>query len=119
MPPNPILIVEDDDDIRDALADALELAGYRVVSARHGQAALDWLRHSPQPRLILLDLMMPVMDGWQFRREQLKSPELARIPVIVFSACMSPLPTAVDGYLKKPVDTDHLLSLVSRYVCDK
>ena len=82
-----VLLVEDDIDVREAVADTLDEAGYRVSPARNGQEALDMLRSGAvQPRVILLDLMMPVMDGWQFREEQLRDPALASIPVVALSA---------------------------------
>src|SRR5579862_4602951 len=65
-----ILIVDDDPDIRDSLKEVLEDEGYEVNGVANGREALDYLRKSPRPCVILLDLMMPVMDGWQFRREQ-------------------------------------------------
>ncbi len=67
-----ILVVEDDKDLRDSLCEALELEGYAAVSAENGQAALRHLATGAQPCMILLDLMMPVMDGWTFRQELLK-----------------------------------------------
>jgi CheY-like chemotaxis protein len=110
-----ILVVEDDVDIRDAMSDTLALAGYRAATAADGLEALALLRHAPSPCLILLDLMMPVMDGWEFRAEQVRQPRLAGIPVIVFTAAVGSLPTCVDGVLKKPIDSDHLLTIVGRY----
>jgi CheY-like chemotaxis protein len=72
-----------------------------------------------QPCVILLDLMMPVMDGWQFRREQVRSPELAEIPVIVVSAAGRDRIAEIDAdaYLTKPVDLEQLLERVSHYCC--
>ncbi len=119
-PSGPILVVEDDPDIRDAMTAILESEGYEVVGAAEGHEALDRLRghlEGPaRPRVILLDLMMPVMDGFEFRVQQLQDPELADIPVIVFSSGgdlhrkVSPL--AADGWLAKPIDIPKLLELV-------
>src|SRR5437762_2793351 len=81
-----VMIVEDDLDIRDALTQILEFEGYHVVSAENGQQALTQLQHGEHPGLILLDLMMPVMDGWQFRLEQQKDAKLSDIPVVIISA---------------------------------
>jgi CheY-like chemotaxis protein len=116
-----ILLVEDDDEIREALTDVLEQQGYEVEGARNGREALDMLHdHDHQhPRLILLDLMMPVMDGWQFRHKQLEDPMLARIPVVVLSAMANLRARGADLHaaecLAKPVDVDYLLQAVSRY----
>src|SRR5437879_6509382 len=81
-----ILVVEDDTATRDALSLILEAEGFGVMGAANGQEALDQLRGSRRPDLILLDLMMPVMDGWQFRRAQAQDPALSAIPVVVLSA---------------------------------
>src|SRR5437763_14895472 len=81
-----ILIVEDDTDVREAMAIFLAGEGYKVVEAGHGAEALDQLRSATVFCLILLDLYMPVMDGWAFRAEQLRDAALAAIPVIVISA---------------------------------
>src|ERR1043166_6147962 len=80
----PILVVEDDPDVREALVLLLEREGYAVTSVNNGQEALEQLRATPSA-LILLDLMLPVMDGFEFRVHQLQDPALARVPVIVLS----------------------------------
>ena len=112
----PILLVEDDPDVRDALRLTLEDAGYDVVCAGEGREALARVRGSPPPSLILLDLMLPVMDGFEFRVQQMQDPEIASIPVIVFS-CGGDLqekvaPLRVAACLRKPVDVDALLELI-------
>ena len=112
----PILLVEDDPDVRDALRLTLEDAGYDVVCAGEGREALARVRESPPPSLILLDLMLPVMDGFEFRVQQMQDPEIASIPVIVFS-CGGDLqekvaPLRVAACLRKPVDVDALLKLI-------
>ena len=81
-----ILVVEDDEDAREAMVALLQMKGYRAVPAGNGQEALDYLRRAPVPDLIILDLWMPVMDGWQFRSEQAKDPRLKNVPVIVVTA---------------------------------
>jgi CheY-like chemotaxis protein len=114
-----ILLVEDDDEIREALTDVLEQQGYQVEGARNGREALEMLHDHEAPRLILLDLMMPVMDGWQFRHAQLEDPQIARIPVVVLSAMANLRARGADLHaaecLAKPVDVDYLLEAVSRY----
>src|SRR3954468_25043711 len=82
----PVLIVEDDEDLRDMMAQMLTIEGYRTATAANGREALDYLHHIAKPHVILLDLMMPVMDGWEFRRQQKADPEIAPVPVIVLSA---------------------------------
>src|SRR4051794_38724785 len=87
-----ILIVEDDAATRDALSIVLGDEGYTVVGVANGQEAIHHLHSAAPPNLILLDLMMPIMDGWQFRRAQVQDPRLDSIPVVVLSA---------DGDLKR------------------
>jgi CheY-like chemotaxis protein len=115
----PVLVVEDDRDVRESLVAVLEDAGYPVISAADGRAALDLLRAGPRPSVILLDLMMPVMDGFEFRAEQVRDPSLADVPVVVFTAGWYPVELGgrlqVDGYLTKPIRVDALLDLVSRF----
>ena len=111
-----ILLAEDDDDLREAMLDTLQDAGYRVAAVANGQEALAWLRATERlPSLILLDLMMPVMDGWQFREVQGKDTKASSVPVVVLSA-MGSHPT-IDSveYLKKPTKVAPLLELVERY----
>src|SRR5215472_17599360 len=106
-----LLVIEDDADIREALDGLLSTEGFRVAGCSNGREALNWLRASPKPDLILLDLMMPVMDGWQFRVAQKKDPELAAIPVLALSADTTAKAVAIDAeaYLKKPVEYDTLI----------
>jgi CheY-like chemotaxis protein len=100
------------------LALLLETEGYAVQSAANGREALAHLRGRARPDLILLDLMMPVMSGWEFREAQKADPALADIPVVIVSAASEVGQKAVAlqaaGYLQKPVDADHLLVLVRR-----
>ena len=115
----PILLVEDDPEVRDGLRSVLESAGYSVVCAGEGREALDRVRSGP-PSLILLDLMMPVMDGFEFRVQQMQDPGIASIPVIVFSAGgdlqEKVAPLRVAACLRKPVDVDALLGLIGPLV---
>lgn len=80
-----VLIIEDDDEIREILAEMLTDKGYPVITARNGVEGLTAMRSSLLPCVVLLDLMMPVMDGWALRREMLADPKLAQIPVVVVS----------------------------------
>ncbi|HET7370948.1 MAG TPA: response regulator [Gammaproteobacteria bacterium] len=117
---NTVLIIEDDHDVRDSLVLLLEMEGYRVVVADHGRQALDYLEAEPeQPCLILLDLMMPVMDGFEFRARQKENPALASIPVVIMSAAGNvheKLP-GLDpkSYIKKPMDFSDVADAVDRY----
>ena len=118
-----ILIVDDDAGIRQLLTLFLQHKGYRGVSVPNGAEALAHLQHNqPHPQLILLDLMMPIMDGAEFRHAQQQDPRLAAIPVVVMSAAenietRAPALTA-DAYLPKPIDFDTLLTLIERH-CDQ
>src|SRR5258708_28054746 len=111
-----LLVVEDDADIREALDGLLSMEGFRVAGCGNGREALDWLRASPKPDVILLDLMMPVMDGWQFRVVQKHDPALATIPVVALSADATAKAAAIDAdaYLKKPVDYETLVDTIDR-----
>lgn len=113
-----ILIVEDDDDIRNALQELLETEGFGVWTAGDGQEALDKLRELPTPCLILLDLMMPVMNGHEFLEVKSSQVKLAPIPVVVVSAVAdrTKVPTDhVKEFVKKPIDLDLLLRVVQQY----
>jgi CheY-like chemotaxis protein len=114
----PVLIVEDDESAREALATFLAAEGYTVIEAANGREALDRLQQDAVG-LILLDLMMPVMDGWEFRAVQLRTPALAPIPVMVITADASARSRAmslgVEGYMTKPIQFARLLEFVDRY----
>ncbi len=113
----PILVVDDDQDIRDALKDVLEDAGYSVQCVRDGKEALEYLRSGSSASLILLDLAMPQMDGYEFREEQLRDPQLKEIPVVIVTAqhmasTRHRLPPA-SRYVSKPVRVHDLLDLLA------
>lgn len=112
-----VFIVEDDVDTREMIGRFLELEGFAVESAANGLQALERLDAGTRACVILLDLMMPVMDGWEFRRRQTSDAQLAGIPVIVFSAAGRDRLQQIDAneYLAKPVDLDELLQRVTRY----
>ena len=115
LPQNRIVVVEDDDDSRRALTNVLQDEGDSVAAFSSGEAALDYLRStSSTPQLIVLDLMMPGMKGWNFRHVQKHDPNLATIPVVSISALGKLVD--VDIALQKPVDYDELMKAVERYV---
>lgn len=113
------MVVEDDLAIREILCELLEQAGYQVVWAANGMEALAWLKLGHAPRVILLDLMMPVMDGVEFRRALREDPALAPIPVVVLSADQGMdqkiCDMQVDGFLAKPFELRALLATLNRY----
>ena len=116
-----VLVVDDDPDLRDTLAEVLANAGYHVETAATGAIALDLLERAVAlPYLILLDMMMPVMDGWAFSEAKRKVPALARIPVIVFSAHADLTDAANDVHavsaLKKPLGAKPLLDAIASRV---
>jgi DNA-binding response OmpR family regulator len=117
----PILIVEDDASTRAFLADLLQSHGYQVMTANNGEQALIAARDTV-PCLILLDLMMPGMDGFAFRAAQLRSPELANTPVILISGLDDQMQVARRigpmAEVPKPIDVDALLEQVALY-CER
>jgi CheY-like chemotaxis protein len=117
MNQRPVLVVDDDADMRHVTERVLAHAGIRTVTAVNGLEALETAR-TIRPSVILLDLMMPVMDGYEFRARQLRDPTLKRIPVI----CVTAVPPAdsngklkLDAYVHKPVDWEELLKAVLQY----
>lgn len=111
-----ILVVEDNKEIQDSLKLALEVEGYTVFTADNGKEGLETLAKMPTPCLILLDLMMPVMNGWEFVEEIGKDIMLSSIPVVVVSAFGDKKGTPkTEGYIQKPVDLDALLNTVSKH----
>lgn len=112
-----ILVVEDDVDMRETLLEALSAAGYAVTVARDGREALEKLAAGPAPSLILADLMMPVMTGWELDAALAADPALASIPVIFASAAGSPpdpRPPRASAYLRKPVQLQELVATIER-----
>lgn len=109
------MIVEDDRDTREMLGRFLELEGFDVRTAANGELALQALQEDSDPCVIILDLMMPVMNGWQFREAQASDPRFSRIPVVVVTAAgpRDDIPSInADGWLSKPVDFDRLLATI-------
>ena len=115
-----VLIVEDDEDVRESLADVLSARGYQTLTAANGNEALALIRDGGlQPAVVLLDLMMPVMDGYEFLETQAEDPWLSQIPVVLVTAQRPARKlafSAVRGVIEKPLDLRSLLSTV-RNVC--
>jgi CheY-like chemotaxis protein len=115
----PVLVIEDDADIRFGITVILEDEGYAVATAANGREALAYLRSAAgKPCLILLDLMMPGMNGWEFRAEQRRDPSLAGIPVLVVSAAADlaarAAPLGATAVIQKPINVADLLDVVQR-----
>lgn len=113
-----ILVVEDDHDIRELVREILQFEGYEVVTARNGKEALERLGGADLPEVILLDLMMPTMNGWEFRAEQLKDSRLASIPLVVLTGDGHVAEKAkalrATHFVQKPVQLNSLLDVVQR-----
>jgi CheY-like chemotaxis protein len=108
-----VLVVDDDEDVRETLRDAVSLFGRDVVVATDGAHAFEILRRMLRPCLILLDLVMPKLDGWRFLEQLRCDRTLGSIPVVVVSAhASSHVPTGADGLLPKPVDLVDLRRVV-------
>jgi CheY-like chemotaxis protein len=111
-----ILLIEDESDIRTILKDALEWEGYRVYTASNGKEGMEILPGMPAPSLILLDLMMPVMNGWEFADALQTDRAYRNVPIVALSAFSDPeKEIRVEGFIKKPVDLDLLLALVREH----
>ena len=116
-----ILVVDDDADLAEGIVAFLSSEGFVTEVARNGEQAIARLREGMRPDLILLDLMMPVMDGWQFRAFQLADPDLAQLPVVAMSASGTAQARAIhaDAYVDKPFNISDLLSVVHRVLLEK
>ncbi len=114
-----VLIVEDSSNVRDALVELLTDEGYVTASAANGREALEYMRHVQRPSVILLDLMMPVMDGWRFREEQQRDPQLASIPVVILTADRDAesreTTIRANAWLWKPFKIDRLLEVIKKH----
>lgn len=116
MPNKSVLIVEDDAAIREVMRIVMEFEGYTVFSAENGKEGLEVLAKIPNPCLVLLDLMMPVMDGWAFADRLQKDATLAATPIVVVTAFSERAQSIENAtVLKKPVDVDVLLNTVKKY----
>jgi len=110
-----VLIVEDDEDVRDFMDVLLRASGYETMTAANGAIGIEMMQHR-RPCMVLLDMMMPVMDGWTFRSRQMADPDLCSVPVLCVTAIFEPQVVAEQLKLRclsKPVDFDRLLAEVS------
>lgn len=117
-----ILTVDDDEDIRSTISERLEMEGFNTVWAKNGRVALDYMsstRDEELPDLILLDFMMPVMNGQEFCREKSRNNRLSHIPVVMMTAngnlinVMDKIDSSADGYMSKPMDDETILNMVN------
>jgi CheY-like chemotaxis protein len=114
-----VLLVEDDLDIRDILQDLLEAEGYDVVPASHGRQALEFLQAAPAeslPKLVVLDMMMPLVDGHQVLATMKSDPKLSPIPVVVLSAVAREHPAGAAAFLRKPIPLQKLFDTIRGFV---
>ena len=113
-----VLVVEDDDDLRHVVTQTLERKSFVVVGARDGQEALEQLERHPHIKLVLLDLMMPRMSGWEFRRRQMADERFSAVPVVVMTATTSLDEAAIqaDDILRKPLSLSSLVSTIERHL---
>ncbi len=111
-----VLVVDDDQHIREALVEVLELEGFKPLVAENGQRGLELLR-AEKPDVVLLDLMMPVMNGWEFRQIQVGDPLVADIPVVVMTAHIGGA-DGIDGvsFIKKPMEIEDLVDTIKRAI---
>lgn len=115
-----VIVIEDDFEIRNTLCDVLEAEGYDVHGAENGQVGLDVLKGLKElPGLIIVDLMMPVVDGYEFRNQQLKDQRISLIPTVLFSAdgqlSAKAQAAGITEFIKKPIDLEDLYALVKKY----
>jgi CheY-like chemotaxis protein len=118
-PPDTILVVDDHADVREGMQHMLETEGYAVQAASNGREALALLFGGLRPCVIVMDLAMPVMNGFEFRQEQLKHSDIAAIPFIAYSAVVNVQQNAqhlrATAYLEKPIEFQHVLSIIRQH----
>jgi CheY-like chemotaxis protein len=114
-----VLVVDDNIDAVDALSQILEYEGYAVATAHDGREALEYLGSHPTPDLIVLDLMMPIMSGWELRAELAKVPALAKVPIVVMTALAQAAEIEADAILAKPIDLKRLLLVMDRLLASR
>lgn len=116
---SPVLIIDDDADVREALLETLSFEGHAAVAVADGPAALSWLRAHAPPAVVLLDWYMGPLDGGQVLAEVAKEPSWASIPFVLVTAATDVEAKAqtpgLSGYLKKPLDLEELFTVVRRY----
>jgi len=111
-----VLVVDDDEALLAALSGILESEGYEVATARNGKEALERLAAAPPPGVILLDLKMPVMDGWQFLAARAAESVAPKVPIVLLSGlAFIPNAPGVADFLTKPIDSSRLLACVQRF----
>jgi two-component system, chemotaxis family, chemotaxis protein CheY len=111
-----VLIIDDDQDLRDSIGDLLRQRGYTVQTAEDGQTALATMARNRTPCVVLLDLVMPGMDGWTFLTVVQADPQTSRIPIVIASAhAATHAPAGTAGILRKPFDIDELFAVVARH----
>jgi CheY-like chemotaxis protein len=113
-----VLLVEDEEDLRDGMRDALEFNGYTVVAAENGQVALDQIARIDHVCLVLLDLLMPSMNGWDFFAKLRSLPAYAAVPVVVHTSSPSRAPHGVTRVLQKPMGFEQLIAVVREFCSD-
>jgi CheY-like chemotaxis protein len=117
-----VLVIDDDRDIRDGVRDLIEDSGYEAVAVRHGGEAQEWLLKNPPPAVILLDLMMPNMNGWQFLAWLRERESLEDVPVVLMSGApehgldLAKSTRKLQGWLVKPFEPEQLLEKVEKLV---
>jgi CheY-like chemotaxis protein len=115
QPKGAVLFVDDDHDLRALVQLVLEERGYRVFTAANGRDAIELLKTIPTPRLVVSDLQMPIMDGWEFVRQLRDGAVFASVPVLVQSSADRTPPLGIIGLLRKPIDLAALLAMVEHH----
>jgi two-component system chemotaxis response regulator CheY len=110
-----VLLVEDEEELREMMREALEMHGYSVVATHDGQAALDALDRIEHLCMVLLDLLMPGMNGWDFFEKMRERPDLSHVPVVVHSSAPHRAPAGVTRVLQKPLKLERLLATVGEF----
>jgi CheY-like chemotaxis protein len=110
-----VLLLEDEPELRDLIREALELNGYSVVAVSNGREALEAMKDIEHICVVLLDLLMPQMNGWDFFQALRERPEMGEVPVVVHSSAPSEAPAGVTRVLRKPMQLARLLSVVHEY----
>jgi CheY-like chemotaxis protein len=109
----PVLVVDDDCDVRDSVKDVLQDAGFSAVCVKNGEEALSYLRSQPTPRAVLLDLFMPVMSGWEFVRRVRASSSFGTVPIVVITAGEPHWGYPSSLVLRKPLEPEQLVRVLS------